>query len=206
MGESRTSGESRSTYGPLVSALGAIVLAVSVFLPWYGISFTAHGVAVAQQVNDQVSAEFGNAALQSYMGTIHAGLTSLVGHEVAALSAHQALSNLNVVLLVIAGLGILIALLALAGPAAASSDANRGPLVLLGCVAGACIVFRIVDPPSPAGELVALSVREGAWLALLGAIAMCAGALWPRFSARSNAAQADPGAVWSELSGWTPET
>lgn len=207
MGESRASGESRSTYGSLTSALGAIVLAVSVFLPWYGISFTAHGVAMAQQVNEQVSAEFGNAALQSYMGTIHAGLTSLVGHEIAALSAHQALSNLNVVLLVIAGLGILIALLALAGPASASSDANRGPLALLGLAAGACIVFRMVDPPSPAGELVSLSLREGAWLALIGALCMSAGALLPRRDSVPHAAQSDAGAnVWSELSGWTPET
>jgi hypothetical protein len=199
-------GESRSTYGLLVSALGAILLAVAVFLPWYGISFTAHGIAVAQQVNERVGAEFGNAALQSYMGTIHAGLSSLVGHEVVALSAHQALSNLNVVMLVLAGLGILIALLALAGPASASSDANRGPLALLGLVAGACVVFRIVDPPSPAGELISRSLREGAWLALLGSIAMCAGALWPRSGARASALPADARAVWSEMSGWTPET
>jgi hypothetical protein len=35
----------RPRYGSLVSALGAILLAVSVFLPWYGVSFTAHGIA-----------------------------------------------------------------------------------------------------------------------------------------------------------------
>ncbi|HEX3909708.1 MAG TPA: hypothetical protein VHW67_03265 [Solirubrobacteraceae bacterium] len=199
-------GESRSTYGLLASALGAILLAVSVFLPWYGISFTAHGIAVAQQVNEQVGAEFGNATLQSYLGTIHAGLAGLVGREVGALSAHQALSNLNVVMLVLAGLGILIALLALAGPASAASDANRAPLALLGLLAGVCVVFRMVDPPSPAGGLVSLSLREGAWLALLGSAAMCAGALWPRMGVRTDNSRAGGAAVaWSELSGWTPE-
>ena len=39
----------RSRYGLLVSALGAVLLAVSVFLPWYGVSFTANGIALAQQ-------------------------------------------------------------------------------------------------------------------------------------------------------------
>ena len=55
----------RSRYGLLVSALGAIVLALSVFLPWYGVSFTASGIAVAEQAGDQFAAQFGNAALQS---------------------------------------------------------------------------------------------------------------------------------------------
>jgi hypothetical protein len=202
-----TSGESRSTYGLLVSALGAILLAVSVFLPWYGVSFTARGIATAQQVSEQVGAQFGNAALQSQLGSLHASLGALVGHEFVSLSAHQVLSTLNVVLLILAGLGILIALLALAGPAAASSDANRVPLALLGLLGVACVLFRIVDPPSPAGELVSLSLREGAWLALIGCCAMAAGALWP--ARRAPSAGADSVAasnIWSELSGWTPGT
>lgn len=206
MGES-TSGESRSKYGLLASALGAILLAVSVFLPWYGVSFTARGVATTQQVAEQVGSQYGNAALQSQLDNLHASLGTLVGHEFVALSAHQALSMLNVVLLILAGLGILIALLALAGPASASSEANRVPLALLGLVGAACVVFRMINPPSPAGDLLSLSLREGAWLALLGCACMTAGALWPARTRTSRPdSSASKGDVWSELSGWTPET
>ena len=80
-------------------------------------------------------------------------------------------------MLIAAGLGCVIALFALAGSAAA--EANRGALALLGAVAGACVLYRMVAPPTPGGELLALSLREGAWLALIGAVAMVAGALWP---------------------------
>jgi hypothetical protein len=203
MGEA--SGESRSKYGLLVSAIGAVLLAVAVFLPWYGVSFNARAIAAAEQASEQFAAQYGNAALQSHLGSLHTSLTGLVNHEVFALSAHQALSTLNVVLLIIAGLGILIALLALAGPASASSEANRVPLALLGLLGAACVVFRIVDRPSPAGELISLSLREGAWLALLGCVCIAAGALWtPRAAAARTASQ--DGDVWSNLSGWTPET
>jgi hypothetical protein len=202
MGEA--SGESRSTYGLLVSALGAVLLAVAVFLPWYGVSFTAHGIAAAEQAGEQFTAQYGNAALQSHLSGFHASLAGLLDHELFALSAHQALSTLNVLLLVLAALGILLALLALAGPAAASSEANRVPLALLGLLGAACVAFRMVDPPSPAGGLIWLSLREGAWLALLGCTCMAAGAIWTR---RLPAVRPAPqgGDVWAELSGWTPE-
>jgi hypothetical protein len=203
MGE--TSGESRSTYGLLVSALGAVLLAVAVFLPWYGVSFNAHAIAAAEQAGEQFAAQYGNAALQSHLGSLHTGLTGLVNHEVFALSAHQALSTLNVVLLIIAGLGILISLLALAGPDSASSEANRVPLASLGLLGAACVVFRMVDRPSPAGEMISLSLREGAWLALLGCICMAAGAMWTRRAPVVQSASQGSD-VWSEMSGWTPET
>jgi hypothetical protein len=198
----------RPRYGLLISALGAIVLAVSVFLPWYGISFTAAGLAFAQQVGDQAAAQYGNATLQSYLGEFHANLSSLAGHQFTALSAHQALKDLNVVLLLIAGVAIVIALLALAGAGFSSvsaPDGHRGPLMLLGIVAGACVLFRVVDPPAPAGGFLALSLREGAWLALLGSGAMIVGALWPERSGTSERSDAKLESVWSEFSGWTPE-
>ena len=193
----------RPRYGPLVSALGAIVLAVSVFLPWYGVSFTAHGIAFAQQVGSQVASQFGNATLQSYMAGLHTSLAGLAGHEFTALSAHQALKDLNVVLLILAGLGCVLALLALAG--SQSPEANRGPLALLGAIAAACVLYRILDPPTPPGELLALSLREGAWLALLGALAIVGGALWPRRAASAGLSDAKVENAWSELSGWTPQ-
>jgi hypothetical protein len=198
----------RPRYGLLISSLGAIVLAVSVFLPWYGLSFTAAGLDYAQQAGDQAAAQYGNATLQSYLGEFHANLASLAGHQFTALSAHQALKDLNVVLLLLAGVAIVIALLALAGAgfsSASAPDGHRGPLVLLGIVAALCVLFRIVDPPAPAGEFLALSVREGAWLALLGSAAIVAGALWPERSGASEHSDAKLENVWSEFSGWTPE-
>jgi hypothetical protein len=198
----------RPRYGLLISALGAIVLAVSVFLPWYGVSFTASGLAFAQQAGDQAAAQFGNATLQSYMGEFHANLSSLVGHQFTALSAHQALKDLNVVLLLLAGAAIVIALLALAGAgfsSASAPDGHRAPLLLLGIVAAACVLFRIVDPPAPAGAFLALSLREGAWLALLGSAAIVVGALWPERFGASDPSDAKLESVWSGLSGWTPK-
>jgi hypothetical protein len=198
----------RPRYGLLISAAGAIVLAVSVFLPWYGISVTASGIALAQQAGDQAAAQFGNAALQGYLGEFHANLSALAGRQLTALSAHQALKDLNVVLLLLAGVAIVIALLALAGAgfsSASAPDGHRGPLVLLGVVATVCVVFRIVDPPTPAGNMLALSVREGAWLALLGSAAIVAGALWPERRGAGSPSDAKLQSAWAELSGWTPE-
>jgi len=192
----------------LVSAFGAIVLAVSVFLPWYGVSFTADGLAFAQQAGDQAAAQFGNAALQSYMSEFHANLSSLAGHQFTALSAHQALKDLNVVLLLVAGVAIVIALLALAGAmssSASASGAHRAPLALLGIVAAACVLFRMVDPPTPAGDFLAFSLREGAWLALLGSAAMVVGSLWPENLGARSPSDAKLESAWSGLSGWTPE-
>lgn len=196
----------RSRYGVLVSALGAIGLAVSVFLPWYGVSFTTSGIAFAQQVGNQVAAQFGNAALQSYMSGLRANLSTLAGHQFTALSAHQALKDLNVVLLIVAGLGIVIALLPLARPEAPSSDDHRAPLALLGAVAAVCVIYRMVDPPTPAGNFFALSLREGAWLALLGSLAMVAGGLWPSRLGAPTVSHSKVESAWSGLSGWTPES
>ncbi len=196
----------RSRYALLVSAAGAIVLAISIFLPWYGVSFTTRGIAFAQQMGSEVAAQLGSTTLQSYMGELHASLSNLAGHQFLALSAHQALKDLNIVLLILAGLGCLIALLGLAGPASASSEANRAPLALLGGVAAVCVLYRMVAPPAPDGGLLALSLREGAWLALLGSAAMIAGALWPIRSGAVKPSAASAQSVWSELSGWTPET
>ena len=151
----------RSRYGLLVSALGAIVLAVSVFLPWYGVSFTASGIAFAQQLGDQVASQFGNATLQSNLSGLHANLSTLAGQEFTALSAHQVLKDLNVILLVLAGLAMLDALIPLARSASPVPAGGGASVVLLGCVATVCVLYRMVDPPTPAGSLLALSLREG---------------------------------------------
>jgi len=74
----------RSRYGLAVSSLGAIALAVAVFLPWYGLSFTAAGISFVQRIGDQTASQFGNAALQSYMTGLHPAISALAGQQVAA--------------------------------------------------------------------------------------------------------------------------
>lgn len=199
-------GEERSRYGLLVSAFGAVLLAVSVYLPWYGASFTASGIASAQQTDQQVISHFGNATLQSLAGQLNASLGSLAGHEFVALNAHQLFKYMSVVLLVIAGLGLLDVLLPLANRAPSIPDGAGGLSVLLGALAAAYIVFRMIDPPAGQfGGEIALSLREGAWLALLGAVAMVLGGMWPRVSTSAQGIDPPGQGVWSALSGWTPE-
>ncbi len=200
-------GDSRAGYRLVVAALGAVLLAVAVFLPWYGVSFTSHGVAFVQQAGDQAAAQYGNAAMKSYLGMFHANVAGLAGHEFVAVSAHQALKQINVVLLIVAGLCVVVALVGLAGPRS-SAESNRGPLALLGALAAALALFRILVPPSAGGGaegLLALSVREGAWLAVLGALAIIGGAVWPRRREGKEPSQAQLENVWSGLSGWTPD-
>jgi hypothetical protein len=108
------------------------------------------------------------------------------------------------VLLILAGLAIVLALGTLAGSLASSAGSHRPPLALLGAVAALCVLYRTLDPPTPTGEFLALSPREGAWLALAGSLAIVAGAIWPRQLAAATASDAKLASAWSELSGWTP--
>ena len=195
----------RPRYGPLLSAVGAIVLAVSVFLPWYGVSITAEGIALVQRVGNQFASQFGNAQLQNMVGGLHADLGGLAGHQVAAVSAHQALTNVSVVLLIVAAAGILLALSALARAEPLSAGSPGGAIALLGALAVACVLYRMVDPPNSASSLITLSLREGAWLSLLGSLAMVAGGLFPLGLGRDSASETSLQDAWSELSGWTPE-
>ena len=196
----------RSRYALLASALGAIVLAVAVFLPWYGLSLTPNGVAVFQQVGKQVAAQLGNASLQADVSGLHANLRGLAGQQFGAVSAHQVLTDMNVVLLLLAGLALLDALVPLARSASPLPDGAGASVVLVGSVATLCVVYRMLVPPTPAGGIIALSLREGAWLALLGSLTMVVAGMWPRFAGGRAPAPQEPGqSVWSGLTSWTPE-
>lgn len=195
----------RSQYGLLVSALGALLLAVAVFLPWYGLSFTAGGIATVQQTSHEFVTQYGNAALQSQLnGFYHADLASLAGHQITALSAHQMLKDLSVVLLLTAGVAVLLALIPLVRP---ESSAGEGAgLAVVGVLAAICVIYRMMQPPTPPGGVLALSLREGSWLALLGSLAIMAGGLWPRRMTSPGASAEKRRTVWADLSGWTPES
>jgi hypothetical protein len=193
-------------YGLVLSTVGAIMLALSVFLPWYALSLTPGGVSFVQQVGGQVASQFGNATLQRYMSTADAHLSGLSGRQFAAVSAHQLLHVVSVVLLIAAALAILITMLGLAGAEPERSEGARAPLAAIGALAAVCVLFRMVDPPSVTGGVFALSLREGAWLALLGSVAIVAGALWPRPGAGSvREPGTDAKAALASLSGWTPQ-
>jgi hypothetical protein len=196
----------RSRYGLVVSALGAVVLIVSLFLPWYGLSFTPTGIAFAQQTGERFLTQFGNAAAQAQLGSLHANLAGLAGQQFVSVDAHQAFKSLSIVIIALAGIALLDALFPLARAAGAIPDGAGRSVVLLGIVCGALVAFRMIDRPSPAGSLIALSLREGAWLALLGSLTMVIGGLWPRYQhpvvSGGEARSPDP---FATLSGWTPQ-
>ncbi|HTY95811.1 MAG TPA: hypothetical protein VMB91_02135 [Solirubrobacteraceae bacterium] len=188
-------------YGPLVSALGAAALGISVFLPWYSVTLTQGGVESARQTLGAVAQQYGNQTLRSAAGEVSAKFGALAGHQLGTLSAHDVLKDLSIVFLILAAVGLVAALLNLAGAA----RTGRGQIALVGLVAGLGVVFRMIDPPAPPEAVIALSLEWGAWLALIGSIAMIAGDLWARPGEREPSTK-DFSKVLEELSGWTPET
>ncbi|HMD56874.1 MAG TPA: hypothetical protein VKG82_05325 [Solirubrobacteraceae bacterium] len=194
----------RSRYGLFAAALGAALLAVSVFLPWYGVSLTAQGVSLAQSVSNQIAEQFGNATLRADLIPFHASLGALVGQQVGTVSAHQAFKYMSIVLIVLAALALLDSLSALAR-ASALDDGAGASLVLLGAIASLCVLYHIVYPPSSFGGVVSLSLRAGAWLSLLGALLILGGGLWGRVRAAMPAPESRVEDALAGLSGWTPQ-
>ena len=90
--------DDRAPLGLLIAALGAAVLAVSVFLPWYGVSITASGAASAQQELSTVAQQYGNASFQTGASQFGAEFSSLAGRQLATVSA-QGVPSARVVLL-----------------------------------------------------------------------------------------------------------
>jgi len=131
--------------------MGATTLAGAVFLPWYRIS-----------------------------SIVHTGAVASAAHPLTVLRTEQALPDMRIFLLVLAGLAMLDALLPLLRASAPVPGGAGGSVALLGSVAAACALYRIVDPPALPGDAVALSLLVGPWLALLASLAMVIGGTWPR--------------------------
>jgi hypothetical protein len=196
----------RRRFGLLVAALGAVLLAISVFLPWYGVAFTRYGAGAAARAGQEAIERFGNASLSTYAARLPAEAAAIAGHQFTAVSAHQELKNISVILLILAGLALLDALVPLAR-GARLPDGAGGALVLLGLLAAVLVAFRMAVPPTPGGQYLSLSLRAGAWLSLLGALAIVAGGLWPRSLGATpdeHEPPTEPERIWSQLSGWTP--
>src|SRR2546421_385501 len=107
--------EDRAPVGLLVAALGAVVLALSVFAPWYGVRITASGATTARQELAVVAKQYGNPALQTQAIRLGSQFSSLTERQVATVSAHQASKRVSLILLGLAGVALLASLLRLAG-------------------------------------------------------------------------------------------
>jgi hypothetical protein len=166
--------DDRAPLGLLIAALGAAVLAVSVFLPWYGVSITASGAASAEQELATVAQQYGNTAFQTGASQVGAEFSSLAGRQLATVSAHEVLKDIGPILLVLAGVSLLASLLRLAG-VTGLFDVGGGQIALAGGTAALFVLYRMLVRPAAQMNLVSLSLSWGVWLALLGAAAIVAG-------------------------------
>lgn len=196
--------DDRLRLGSLISAVGAALLAVSVFLPWYGVTLTAGGVASAQQTLNNVAQQYGNATFQNQAKAIGLGFSAFAGHPLTTLSAHQALKYLNVVLLMLAAIAFIVALLRLAD-VSSSSQTSGGQVALIGLVATACVLFRMVDRPAPVVQVFSLSLGWGIWLALASSVAIVIGSLCSILTRGPTPSAKSLATAWDGLSGWTPD-
>lgn len=165
--------DDRAPLGLLIAALGAAVLAVSVFLPWYGVSITASGAASAQQEIAAVAQQYGNASFQAGASQVGAEFSSLAGRQLATVSAHDVSKGISRILLLLAAVALLASLLRLAG--AHVFEVGGGQIALAGGTAALFVLYRMLEHPGAQVQLVSLSLAWGIWLALLGAAAIVAG-------------------------------
>lgn len=196
--------EDRLRLGSLISAVGAALLAVSVFLPWYGVTLTASGAASAQQALNNMAQQYGNATFQTQAKAIGLGFSAFTGHQVTTLSAHQVLKYLNVILLILAAIALLLALLRLAG-VSEPSQTGGGQVAFVGFLATVCVLFRMVERPAPLEQVFSLSLSWGIWLALAGSVGIVTGSLWSTLTSNPNRSARSLARAWDGLSGWTPD-
>jgi hypothetical protein len=163
-------------YGLLISALGAAVLAVSVFAPWYGVEVSQSGASAAGAQLVAVARQYGDAALQARANRFGAEFKSLAGREIATVSAHQALKDVSLILLALAGIALLASLLRLVN-ARGRLTAHGSQIALFGAVAGLVVIFRMVFRPDTATGFVSLSLSWGIWLALVSSAAVFFGGM-----------------------------
>jgi hypothetical protein len=166
----------RAPIGLSIAALGAALLAISVFTPWYGVSITATGAATAKQQLTFVAQQYGNAAFQLKAHKIGRQFDSLAGKQLTTVSARQTMWRASTIILALAGIALLASLLRLAdmrGMLAASG----GQVALLGGLAAGVVLYRMYWRPDPAVNFVALSLSWGIWLAWFSATIVVAGGL-----------------------------
>ena len=102
-----------------VSAIGGIVTAIAVYQPFYGLGITPAGVSVAAQAVSSVP------GLSEYGGRIASEAAPLAGRSLVGVTAHQALHNISVALLVIAAVAIVVSLVGLVEHASGAARRRR---------------------------------------------------------------------------------
>ena len=168
--------EPRSAVGPIIAVTAAALLALSIFLPWYGVTITADGAVYAQQALTIAAAQYGNASLQTEANAIGSSLSTVAGRQIATLSAHQVLKNISVLLLLLAALSFLGALIWLTGTSG-KTKASGAQVASIGVVATLLVVYRMIARPGSPLEVYSLSLVWGAWLALLSSMGILVGGL-----------------------------
>ena len=123
--------------GDLVSGLGAVVLLVSLWRPWYELRFPDEVLAQARQFTSRMG-ELAPFAQQ--------GIDELQTRGSVPITAWQAFEQADTLLAVAAGAVLGLVLLNATGALAARLD---GVLVLAGLVATGLVAFRLVSPPGP---------------------------------------------------------
>jgi hypothetical protein len=196
--------ENRLRTGPLAATVGAALLALSVFQPWYALQLTAAGASSAQQALDSAASQFGNAAFQVQAHSLGSGFSALAGHQLATLSAEQALHYTHIVLLILAA-GAFVSALLLLVDVSQARRAGGDRIAALGLAATLCVLFRMVAKPVSQEEVLSLSLAWGAWLALASSLAIVAGGLMARSEGGASPSEATLAKALEGLSGWTPE-
>lgn len=164
----------RAPIGFLIATLGAVVLAVSVFQPWYGVGITASGAASAQQELATAAQQYGNATFQTEASQLGAQFGSLAGRQLASVSGHDASKNVSRLLLALAAVSLVVSLLRLVGMTGLL-EGGGGQIAVAGGIAALLVLFRMFSPPGAGTDLVSLSLSWGIWLALVSAAAIVGG-------------------------------
>jgi hypothetical protein len=168
--------DSQSKLGPVVSVIGAALLALSVFMPWYSLTITSTGAALAQQELNGVAQQYGNAKLQDTANTVGAQFTALAGHQLGTVSAHQVLKTISVLLLILAALAFLGSLVWLA-ELDVPIEVDPKQVAAIGGISLLFVLYRLAEHPGPSVAVFTLSLSWGIWLALASSVAIVGGAL-----------------------------
>jgi hypothetical protein len=155
----------RERAGLGTATLGAAAVLLSLWQPWYRFQLPS---ALIERVN-AVSNQFG-----SFGAYIRQGAATLQSHGPYQLSGWLVFRGFDVVLCVLAILGLVLGLQALAAEGRLVLVPEGKGFTLLGSLTGALVIYHIVRSPGPR-EILALD--RGAWIALAGAAAMLAGGL-----------------------------
>jgi len=163
---SRT-GQGGLSLGDLLSGLGAVLLLVSLWRPWYELRIPEEMIAQARAFTSRMG-EMGTFAQQ--------GLDELQSQGAVPLTAWQVFEQADAALAVVAGLTLGLVLLNAVGALAARQD---GLLVLAGLVASALVAYKLVNPPGPDVPMAAdlLHATTGAYMALVAGLLMAGGGL-----------------------------